>query len=104
LTGERALPKHRKKIAVFNRDGDELFSASARELGNAAKDACPVRFKVHSVITNKDVGVFTKSDWIRGVPVKFSSSEPVEILEVIAANSGGSREARESKNAALASA
>src|SRR5271157_4008503 len=44
------------------------------------------RFKVHSVITNKDLGVFTKSDWIRGVPVKFSGSEPVEILEVTAAN------------------
>ena len=43
-------------------------------------------FKVHSVITNKDLGVFTKSDWIRGVPVKFSGSEPVEILEVTAAN------------------
>ena len=44
------------------------------------------RFKVHSVITNKDLGVFTKSDWMRGVPVKFSSTEPVEILEVTATN------------------
>jgi len=44
------------------------------------------RFKVHSVITNQDLGVFTKSDWIRGVPVKFASSEPVEILEVTATN------------------
>ena len=26
-------------------------------------------FKVHSVITNKDLGVFTKADWARGVPI-----------------------------------
>ena len=44
------------------------------------------KFKVRSVITNKDLGVFTKSDWIRGVPIEFSNSEPVEILEVTAAN------------------
>ena len=26
-------------------------------------------FKVHSVVTNKDLGTFTKDDWARGVPV-----------------------------------
>ena len=40
------------------------------------------KFKLHSVITNHDLGVFSKEDWIRGVPVKFPRSEPVEILEV----------------------
>ncbi len=44
------------------------------------------KFKVHSVITNKDLGVFTKSDWSRGVQVKFLSTEPVEILELTASN------------------
>jgi alpha-galactosidase len=39
-------------------------------------------FKVHSVVTNKDLGVFTKDDWIRGVQLRFSGSQPVEILEV----------------------
>jgi alpha-galactosidase len=42
------------------------------------------RFRVHSVITNKDLGVFTKSDWVRGISVEFSGTEPVEILEVSA--------------------
>jgi alpha-galactosidase len=41
-------------------------------------------FKLHSVITNQDLGMFTKADWIRGVEVKFSGSNPVEILEVSA--------------------
>jgi alpha-galactosidase len=40
------------------------------------------RFKVHSVVTNKDLGTFTKDDWARGVPVGFSGPQPVEILEV----------------------
>jgi alpha-galactosidase len=39
-------------------------------------------FKVHSVVTNKDVGTFTKDDWAHGVPVGFSGSQSVEILEV----------------------
>jgi alpha-galactosidase len=39
-------------------------------------------FKVHSVVTNRDLGVFTKNDWIRGVQIRFSDSQPVEILEV----------------------
>lgn len=39
-------------------------------------------FKVHSVVTNKDLGTFTKDDWARGVPVTFSGSQSVEILEV----------------------
>ncbi len=28
------------KVAVFNRDGDMIYSASTRTLGNAVKDAC----------------------------------------------------------------
>jgi alpha-galactosidase len=39
-------------------------------------------FKVHSVVTNRDLGVFTKDDWIRGVHLRFPDSQPVEILEV----------------------
>jgi len=31
---------HHNKIAVFNHDGDVIFSNSTRELGNAVKDAC----------------------------------------------------------------
>jgi alpha-galactosidase len=42
------------------------------------------KFAVHSVVSNKDLGAFTKADWIRGVPVQFSGSQTVEILEVTA--------------------
>ncbi len=36
---------HRNKIAVFARDGDDIFSDSTRELGNAVKDACDAMLK-----------------------------------------------------------
>jgi alpha-galactosidase len=42
------------------------------------------KFKLHSVVTSKDLGTFTKDEWSRGVPVGFSGSETVEILEVSA--------------------
>lgn len=38
--GGKGLLAHRNKIAVFNRDGDVIFSDSTRELGNSVKDAC----------------------------------------------------------------
>jgi hypothetical protein len=38
--GGKGLVAHRNKIAVFNREGDDIFSNSTRELGNAVKDAC----------------------------------------------------------------
>lgn len=40
-------------------------------------------FRVHSVITGKDLGVFTQADWVRGVAIAFSASVPVDVLEVI---------------------
>lgn len=39
--GKSALARN-NKIAVFNRDGDDVFSTSTRSLGNAVKDACKV--------------------------------------------------------------
>lgn len=38
--GGKGLLRHRNKIAVFNHNGDDIFSDSTRELGNAVKDAC----------------------------------------------------------------
>ncbi len=38
--GGKGLLRHRNKIAVFNHTGDDIFSDSTRELGNAVKDAC----------------------------------------------------------------
>jgi alpha-galactosidase len=40
------------------------------------------KFAVHSVVSNKDLGAFTQEDWVRGVPVQFTGSQTVEILEV----------------------
>ena len=38
--GGKGALRRRNKIAVFNRDGDAIFSDSTRELGNSVKDAC----------------------------------------------------------------
>ena len=38
--GGKGALRHKNKIAVFNRDGDSIYSDSTRELGNAVKDAC----------------------------------------------------------------
>lgn len=43
--GGKGLLAHRNKIAVFNRDGDDIFSDSTRELGNSIKDACQAMLK-----------------------------------------------------------
>jgi alpha-galactosidase len=39
-------------------------------------------YKVMSVITGKDLGTFTNSDWKTGVAIHFTSPNPVEILEL----------------------
>jgi hypothetical protein len=43
--GGKGALAHRNKIAVFNRDGDDIYSDSTRELGNAVKDACNAMVK-----------------------------------------------------------
>jgi alpha-galactosidase len=40
------------------------------------------RYRVHSVVSNKDLGTFSREDWTRGVPVAFAAAQSVEILEV----------------------
>jgi hypothetical protein len=45
--GGKGLLQHRNKIAVFNRDGDDIFSNSTRELGSAVKDACQAMLSSH---------------------------------------------------------
>ncbi len=40
--GGKALLTHHNKIAVFNKDGDVIFSNSTISLGNSVKDACQV--------------------------------------------------------------
>ena len=43
--GGKGLVRRRNKIAVFNHSGDDIFSGSTRELGNAVKDACEAMTK-----------------------------------------------------------
>jgi hypothetical protein len=38
--GGKGVLAHRNKIAVFNREGDVIFSGSTRSVGTAVKDAC----------------------------------------------------------------
>jgi hypothetical protein len=45
--GGKGVLAHRNKVAVFNHDGDVIFSASTRELGNAVKDACQAMSGAH---------------------------------------------------------
>jgi hypothetical protein len=45
--GGKGALAHRNKVAVFNHDGDVIFSASTRELGNSVKDAC------HAMLASK---------------------------------------------------
>lgn len=44
------------------------------------------RYKVRSVISGKDVGIFKNCDWVRGVPIEFTDAEPVQVLEVAFVN------------------
>jgi hypothetical protein len=46
--GKGYIQRH-NKIAVFNRDGDAVFSKSTRALGNAVKDACNAMLNSHSM-------------------------------------------------------
>lgn len=38
--GGKGALSHKNKVAVFNRDGDSIFSHSTMSLGNSVKDAC----------------------------------------------------------------
>jgi alpha-galactosidase len=39
-------------------------------------------YRLRSVISGKDIGVFTNADWMSGIPVKFRDAAIVEVLEV----------------------
>ena len=40
--GGKGIAKKDNKVALFNKDGDMVYSGSTRSLGNAVKDACKV--------------------------------------------------------------
>jgi alpha-galactosidase len=65
-------------IALFRNKSNVTSATVQLPLIPAAK------YKLRSVITGKDLGVFSNSDWIHGVEIKFADQEPVEVLEVTA--------------------
>jgi alpha-galactosidase len=42
------------------------------------------KYRLHSILTDTDLGVFEKSDWVRGVAIKFSDAAGVDVIEVSA--------------------
>jgi alpha-galactosidase len=74
-------------FARLSRSGDGVIAVFRNKSGVSMVDAqLPLipegKFALHSVLSNTDLGVFTKEDWVRGVPVQFSGSQTVEVLEV----------------------
>src|SRR5579872_7371131 len=66
--GGTASLRRRNKIVVFNRNGDDIFSGSTRELGNSVKDACRTILNHASRMPNAG-DVFVSSPVIVPVPV-----------------------------------
>ena len=42
------------------------------------------KYKLRSIVTGQELGLFDNSNWTRGIPIKFPNAEGVEILEVTA--------------------
>lgn len=42
------------------------------------------RIRVRSITSGKDLGVFGKADWLRGIDIAFGSDQPAQILELTA--------------------
>jgi alpha-galactosidase len=63
-------------IAVFRNQSNVAEAKLALPLIPAGS------YRVHSVVSNKDLGVFSQEDWVHGVPVTFETDQTVEILEV----------------------
>ena len=63
-------------IAVFRNKSQEAVATVHLPLMPAGQ------YRLNSVLTGKDLGVFKQPEWVRGIPVAFSDSQPVEVLEV----------------------
>ena len=67
-------------IAVFRNESQEAAATVRLPLIPAGK------YRLRSIITGKELGVFADSDWARGVAIEFSDSQLVELLEVSSLN------------------
>ena len=51
--GGKGALRHKNKVAVFNREGDSIFSGSTLSLGGSVNDACNA--------IRKDAGIATRA-------------------------------------------
>jgi len=76
----RLAPSGNGVIAIFRNKWQEAVATVRLPLMPAG------RYRLRSIITGKDLGAFERSDWIRGIRIAFSDSEPVDVLEVTSVN------------------
>jgi hypothetical protein len=74
-------------FARLSHSGSGVIAVFRNQSGvTEAKLALPLMpagsYRLHSVMSNKDLGTFSKADWARGVPIAFAAGQTVEILEV----------------------
>ncbi len=63
-------------VALFRNKSDDTTATVALPL------MPPGSFTARSVITGKQLGVYSKAEWGRGVVIHFAQGEPVEVLEI----------------------
>ena len=74
-------------FARVARSGDGVIAVFRNE-SNAAEAVVQLpllpegRYRLRSAMTGNDLGVAAKSDWVRGVPVRFAQDQSVEVIEV----------------------
>jgi alpha-galactosidase len=74
-------------FARVARSGDGVIAVFRNESNvQEAVIALPLlpegRYRLRSAMTGNDLGVAAKSDWVRGVPVRFAQDQSVEVIEV----------------------
>lgn len=79
-------------FARMARSGDGVIAVFRNE-SNAADALVQLpllpegRYKLRSAMTGGDLGTVGQSDWVRGVPIKFTQDQRVEIIEITAVRS-----------------
>ena len=49
----------------------------------------PGTFRLRSIMSNREMGLFSQSDWQRGVNIPFADAYAAEVFELIATGSPG---------------
>ena len=69
----------RGMIALFRNESQDANAVVRLPLTPAGKN------RLRSIIADRELGVFSESDWARGLPIEFSADESVDVFEVIPA-------------------